>query len=213
MFFKTGTCFYASPTPASSAKVYSPPPLTPPNPTPSLSIYYLTLIKKPDAPTVEVKLVDYLTSALNLPGSSVISGIYYDTRQGDPFDTSTGGKFNSSYYLITSVSLLPGTIDNYAASIDIKPIDIGLLPFLNDPLYCDTSLDCTIRDNFCATGAFNFFHPFSDGWLCRRQTDPQGGSLIIYDQDKQCRAQKEFAVPQCLDHRCTAAQVITQCIN
>jgi hypothetical protein len=140
-------------------------------------------------------------------------GIFYDTRLGDPLDQDQADKFNFSYYLITSAPLTTDTTQNYATKINISPVDPDLIPYFQNAVYCRISADCTIRDNLCSYGAFNYYHPFKDGWLCRGKTDPDGRSLLIYDDTKQCKAQKEFAGPQCINQRCTASQVITQCTN
>ena len=179
-------------------------------------LYYLTLVKKPDAiDPVEPGLIHHLAQALDLEKPYPFTGLYYDTRQGNPFDQDHGGKYNFSYYLVADRPLTSAqtTLSTYALDIAISPAGSGILELLQNPQACRFDQDCLIRDHFCTTSAFNPYHPYRDGWTCAAKVDIHNNSLIFYDQDKSCKATKVFTDPTCIDNLCVIGNTLSACLE
>jgi hypothetical protein len=215
ILFQEGQCVSfdtPAPTRPHVSNQFSPPQAPQPTSIP-LSVYYLVIVRKPDAPLpIESRLIDYVSRSLKLPRQTLIRKIVFDTRQGNPYRDQTA-KFNFSYYLIVEGSLPTlGKFDNYATSFNLEVVNQSILPLLEESDYCHTDLDCMVRDDFCTYGAFNIYQTFLEQWACQGKVDEFGEALIFYDETQQCKAQTVFDEPACINNRCIPQQQASLCL-
>lgn len=177
----------------------------------SPSAYYLQIsLKSPEkAPPSEQYyfLSQYLQNALNLykgdEYNKEISKIVYDTRKENPYK-GKNSKYNSNYYIMLKEKTIeaPKTYEDEYTTINVSPVEASLESYINNPDYCITDNDCTIRSNFCTYGSFNYYHPFHDVWGCGPPSDETDYTFYIYDEKMGCDTQVTYEGSKCKQNQC-----------
>jgi putative hemolysin len=213
-FYVTGRCqLPTTPTP-----IPTPSPTSPPTPSPAPNqarTYRIIMAKKVNgSDPIEPLLKDYLTEALQLKNlnHTVITSIYFDTREGSPYETDR--RYNFSYYLVVYGSPLRAgqIVEDYATQIKIESTS-GLDDYFKSPQYCQTTDDCLIRRNLCQYGAFNPFQPYIDSYSCVSMTDHFGHNRLFYDSSQSCKAERFYEGVSCDNNLCRPLREAGRCLK
>ncbi len=185
--------------------------------TKSSTHYYLEMeLKSPDQVPETYYLGEYLQNLLNLSKekkfNEVISKIVYDTREEKPRTPDHSEKYNSNYYIaLKEGEIIAGKYEDEYTTVNVSQVRTDLEPYIDNPDYCVTDSDCTIRMNFCTYGSFNYYHPFAEVWGCGPPSDETGYTFLIYDEKMDCETNVTFDGSKCLQNQCVGQKRQISC--
>lgn len=162
-------------------------------------------------PGGESLLTDYLVSLLGI-STDDIQNIAWNTDEETPYNSEVS---IIRLYVVTE-SDIAGTHDDAYASTTVESIDPNIEPYLQNTDYCEEPSDCVVRNNFCAYGSYNKYHPYIDVWGCEMElTDETGyeyGTDII-DPDLGCQTEVNFTGSTCSNNVCTGTGRTVTCVE
>ena len=155
----------------------------------------------------------FLTEIFNLSSSMVRQDV-----------TERWGKdqFDSSYYVLFPISKQIDTTKTYGdvnVSIKISPLENRVIPYINDPGYCEVDNDCLIRNDFCGYGAYNKFgfvpgvETGCEGFF--EQTYEQENLVSLYEYDDTCIESHpgvKYQSTKCVLNQCLALNRTITCV-
>lgn len=163
--------------------------------------FYISFIKRNNfLISNNIYIDDWIMNNMEIPKSNIFK-IIYDTSQGSSYSE---GRFDIGYYVfLKGIKISDKKYQGNNLSANVSTINTGLLPYLNDPSYCQTDSDCIIRTNFCSYGAYNKFAEHAI-FGCEGITYPQENQAEL---STLCKPKLEFARisysgSKCLDNKC-----------
>lgn len=178
--------------------------------------WMINVSEKMDSPKAEfIFFRDYLRDLFDL---SIVTMVF-DIRKGEPYKTLT----NFSYYiLINEENELKDEYENESIIVRTSKIDESLIPYIKNPDYCEKDTDCVIRTDFCAYGAYNYYHAFHDVWGCPDLYENEFGCALPepseecyfgYDEKLECFREIEYTGTKCLNNLCVAKNRTVNCYS
>jgi hypothetical protein len=184
----------------------------------SASLYEVQVTRKPNSvEPIEPMIKDYLTSVFGWrkqeDNNRVIIDVYYDATKGNPYQKES--KYYFTYYIQVLGEKIetPITYEDYATIVRVDEGDQGLISYLIDPGYCETNEDCVVRKSFCTYGAFNKLDSYVDSYACSRIEDQFDELRVFYAEKQNCKAERVFADPVCINNLCQPTKEAARCIE
>lgn len=169
----------------------------------SKNFYYIQLTRKPNSPQPQSSYLGlHLAQLFKLPEkihsdyellNYAYGGLYYDTREGDPYSKDKFDSFNYYLLLFSSKDELNKynsskeylstnqTYEDQSIKVTVKKADPRILPYLIDSKrqitqsgYCQDNSDCILRYASCGFGygAYNYYQLYLENIDCKN-TEPQ----------------------------------------